>query len=247
MIIFIKLINKIKTINNDCFYLLKNKLNLVFIIKFIYFSFLKTLINIKYEDEKNIFLLDIKKYKITQYWFSNNIPVWLHIFKKFNYYRKKLNILEIGSYEGLSSIFFLKTLKKSKIICVDIWSANKNEKYYNKYNKFKVIEKNFNFNVKFFKKRLKKIKNYSQIFFTDNKDNYDIIYIDGGHKANVVYQDAINSLNFLKKNGIIIFDDFLWDEYKKNNPISGIKKFIELKKKEIKIIFASNQLIIQKK
>ena len=130
---------------------------------------------------------------------------------------------------------------------MDIWSADKNEKYYNKYNKFEVIEKNFNFNLTFFKKKLKKIKNYSQIFFRNNKDSYDIIYIDGGHKGNVFYQDANNAFNFLKKNGIIIFDDFLWHEYKIKNPISGIKQFIELKKKEIKIIFASNQLIIQKK
>lgn len=247
MIIFIKLLNKIKSINNDCFYLLKNKLELLFIIKFIYFSFLKILINIKYKDEKNIFVKGLKEYKITQHWLVNNIPIWLYIFKKFNYSQKKLNILEIGSYEGLSSIFFLKTLKKIQITCVDIWSTDKNEKYYNKYNKFEVIEKNFNFNVKFFKKRLKKIKNYSQLFFRNNKDNFDIIYIDGGHKGNVVYQDAINSYNFLKKNGIIIFDDLLWNEYKKNNPISGIEKFIKLEKKGIKIIFASNQLIIQKK
>ena len=247
MIIFIKLINKIKSINNDCFYLLKNKLDLVFVIKFIYFSFLKTLINIKYKDEKNIFLKDLKKYKITQYWFVNNIPAWLYIFKKLNYSNKKLNILEIGSYEGLSSIFFLKNLKKSRITCVDTWSTPRDEQYYKKFNNFNVIEKNFDHNTKVFRKRLKKIKNYSDYFFKNNKKQYDIIYIDGGHKKDVIYSDLVNAFDKLKKNGIIIADDLFWDQLPKGeNPINAIYEFIKLNKNKIKILLIYSQLIIQK-
>jgi predicted O-methyltransferase YrrM len=247
MIIFIKLINKIKSINNDCFYLLKNKLDLVFVIKFIYFSFLKTLINIKYKDKKNIFLKDLKKYKITQYWFVNNIPIWLYIFKKFNYSQKKLNILEIGSYEGLSSIFFLKTLTKSRITCVDIWSAPRDEQYYKKYNKFNIIEKNFDYNTKIFGKRLKKIKNYSKDFFKKNKKKYDIIYIDGGHTNDIIYSDLVNAFDTLEENGIIIADDLFWNQLPTGkNPINAIYKFININKNKIKIILIYSQLIIQK-
>jgi predicted O-methyltransferase YrrM len=247
MIIFIKLINKIKSINNNCFYLFKNKIGLVFIIKFIYFSFLKTLINIKYEDEKIFFLERIKKYKITQYWFVNNIPLWLHIFKKFNYTQKKLNILEIGSYEGLSSIFFLKTLKKSRITCVDIWSTPENERYYKKYNNFNVIEKNFDHNTKIFGKRLKKIKNYSNFFFKNNKKKYDIIYIDGGHINDIVYSDLVNALDTLEQNGIIIVDDLFWNQLPEGrNPINAVYKFLNTYKNRIKIILIYSQLIIQK-
>jgi predicted O-methyltransferase YrrM len=247
MILFIRLINKIKSTHKDCFYLLKNKLDLVFVIKFIYFSFLKILINIKYQDEKNTFIKNLKKYKITQYWFVNNIPIWLYIFKKFNFSKKKLNILEIGSYEGLSSIFFLKNLKKSRITCVDIWSSPRDEKYYEKFNKFNVIEKNFDFNTKVFRKRLKKIKNYSNYFFKNNKEKYDIIYIDGGHKNDIIYSDLVNAFGALKEKGIIIADDLFWNQLPKGeNPINAISRFINMNKNRIKIIIIYSQLIIQK-
>jgi predicted O-methyltransferase YrrM len=247
MILFSKLINKVKSTHKECSYLKKNGFNLIFIIKFIYFFFLKLFINIRYQKKKKLFIKSIKNYKITQYWFINNIPIWLYIFKKFNYFNKNLNILEIGSYEGLSTIFFLKTLKKSLITCVDTWSSPRNEKYYEKYNKFNVTEKNFNLNTKIFKNRLKKIKNYSNLFFKNNKKKYDIIYIDGGHQNDIVYLDLLNAFDALKEKGIIIADDLFWNELPKGkNPINGMKKFINTKENRIKILLIYSQLIIQK-
>ena len=247
MILFSKLINKINTTNEEWQYLLKNKLNLIFVIKFIYFSFFKILINLQYQNKKRQFIKSIINYKITQYWFINNIPIWLYIFNKFNYFNKKLNILEIGSYEGLSALFFLKTLKKSKITCVDTWSSPKNEKYYEKYNKFNIVEKNFDLNTKILKKRLNKIKNLSNFFFKNNRIKYDIIYIDGGHKNDTVYSDLVNAFEALKEKGIIIADDLFWNQLPAGkNPINGINKFINIKKKKIKNVLIYSQLIIQK-
>jgi hypothetical protein len=51
----------------------------------------------------------------------------------------------------------------------------------------------------------KKIKylNYKMIFF-------DIIYIDGNHEPEYVLEDAVLSFRKLKKNGIMIIDDYGW-------------------------------------
>ena len=39
---------------------------------------------------------------------------------------------------------------------------------------------------------------------------FDIIYIDGNHEPDYVLEDAVLSFRKLKKNGIMIFDDYGW-------------------------------------
>ena len=124
----------------------------------------------------------------------------------------KNEILEIGSYEGNSSLFFLKNIKDSNITCVDIWSddftsGNKNRKL-----KFKEIKKNFDVNLLPFKDRLTVHKITSNEFFKINKNKFDLIYIDGSHVFEDVLNDGNNSIKILNHNGLIIFDDFLKDE-----------------------------------
>lgn len=47
----------------------------------------------------------------------------------------------------------------------------------------------------------------SDEFFNQNKEKFDIIFIDGLHTADQVEKDIINSLNILNENGSIIVHD----------------------------------------
>ena len=47
----------------------------------------------------------------------------------------------------------------------------------------------------------------SDDFFDQNKENFDVIFIDGLHHADQVYNDIINSLKVLNKNGYIVCHD----------------------------------------
>ena len=179
-------------------------------------------------------------------WFGQNSQIWIHFFKKFNLEKKKIDILEIGSFEGLSASFFLRYLKKSKLVTVD--SLNKNTLFYRNFKKNKKKLRSFKFhNItsnNFFKKY--------------EKDKYDIIYIDGGHDCNAVINDGKSSFKILKKNGILIFDDLLY-EYKNKIDIKRKIKKIESdfviggvllflsKFKNIEILYAGHQLIVKKK
>ena len=49
----------------------------------------------------------------------------------------------------------------------------------------------------------------SDHFFSINKDNFDIIFIDGLHEYSQVMRDIKNSLKFLNKEGIILLHDCL--------------------------------------
>ena len=49
----------------------------------------------------------------------------------------------------------------------------------------------------------------SDSFFLNNKENFDIIFIDGMHEYYQVMKDIKNSLNFLNKDGVILLHDCL--------------------------------------
>lgn len=211
-------------------------LNFVFSkIKNIFFK--KKIIMMK----KNHQLLLSKK-KITNDYFSSHAFNFCYYLKKLN---KDFNYLEIGSYEGNSAIFVAINFLNSKVYCVDNW--HKTEEYIN-HKDFLHIEENFNYNTKNYKNIIK-IKTNSDDFFFENKINFDAIYIDGYHYGPQVYKDCKNAWKFLKKNGYLILDDFIWNFYKKNedNPCFVINKFLKEIHQSYKIEKVSNSQIFIKK
>ena len=81
----------------------------------------------------------------------------------------------------------------------------------------------------------------------DSNREFDYIYVDGLHEGTHVLMDAIQSFKILKINGIMIFDDFM--QYDKNllyKSYEGIYYFLKLFKKQIKILYFQNILIIKK-
>ena len=53
------------------------------------------------------------------------------------------------------------------------------------------------------------IKKTSDDFFAENKETFDIIFIDGMHQSDYMLRDLINSIECINKNGIIFIDDIL--------------------------------------
>ena len=89
----------------------------------------------------------------------------------------------------------------------------------------------------------------SNEFFSKNKKEFDIIYVDGSHHAKDVLEDCVNSWRVLQKNGILIIDDYFWIGYENNdlNPINGINDFLRKYKKEYSVLKLSKyQLFIKK-
>ena len=111
------------------------------------------------------------------------------------------------------------------------------------------IEKVFDQNLKNFN-NLEKIKIDSIIALRKLKDNnreFDYIYVDGLHEGTHVLIDAIQSFKLLKINGIIIFDDFMqYDKSLLYKSYEGIYSFLKLFKKQIKILYFQNILVVKK-
>lgn len=59
------------------------------------------------------------------------------------------------------------------------------------------------------------VRKNSDDFFKDNKDKFDIVFIDGLHIYDQVKKDILNSVDCLKENGIILIHDCMPDNMSK--------------------------------
>ena len=222
-------------------FLYKSHASLFIILLFLFQKILNLFIKKNIKLHKKFFLDLISKQKISSEFFSVNA---YNFFVYLSLLPKNFRYLEIGSFEGGSAIFVASKFKEAEIYCVDNWI--KTEDGYSNLN-FEDIELNFDYNTQMYK-NIYKIKKSSDDFFTINKLTYDVIYIDGYHKAEQVFKDCVNSWKNLNINGILICDDYIWDHYSdiKNNPCYAINKFLRTIK-NYKVLKVSNSQIFLKK
>lgn len=123
----------------------------------------------------------------------------------------KNSILEIGCYEGLSSVFFADNLlnnPESSMLCVDPFMTVSNNDHASLLTNKE--EENFDYNIKHCKNSEKIIvyKITSDEFFKNNTNTYNFIYIDGCHESDYILRDMENSYKVLDKGGIMWMDDY---------------------------------------
>ncbi len=199
------------------------------------------------------YILEMAKLDIRNDWFTGNISRLTELFNQhYNVKVDKLQILEIGSWEGLSSHFFLHTFQSSHLTCVDTWMGS-NEQFSAidlEVEEIAYVELHFNKNLASFADRLTKYKGTSLSFFSSNsgKEIYDLIYIDGSHFVDDVLIDGLKAFQLLKIGGILIFDDFFYFEYAnyRDRTMMAINIFLKLKEDRIKYLFVNSQVAIQK-
>ena len=222
-------------------FLIKNKSKINIIMIFLVQKFFNIFIKKKIKSFKKKNQIFLKNKRITNDYFSMHS---YNFFKYLNFLEGNFNYLEIGTYEGNSAMFVANTFPKSKVYCVDNW--NKTEEYGDQ--NFDIVEKNFDYNTSSFNNILK-FKNNSDDFFKKNNTLFEVIYIDGYHKDFQVLKDCRNAWKILKKNGLLICDDYIWNFYEniKENPCYSINKFMDEIKNENKVLEVSKSQIFIKK
>jgi len=153
----------------------------------------------------------MKNYKYTKTWFIPSEVKSQILHHITNIQNRQMDILEIGCYEGLSSVFWADNLldhPKSSLTCVDPFLNIENNDHRNllKNNE----EANFDFNISNCnnsdKISIRKIT--SDKFFETNDKYFHFIYIDGCHEPDFIIRDMRNSFKYLLKNGIMWMDDY---------------------------------------
>ncbi|MDC0450215.1 class I SAM-dependent methyltransferase [Pelagibacteraceae bacterium] len=179
-------------------------------------------------------------------WFFEKLPLFIEYFNKNQISRNVVKkVLEIGSYEGRSSVFFLEYFNLNSLTAVDTWEGSPEHGEEIK-NRMKDVENNFDHNVVNFKGVIKH-KTTSDSFFRSDENTYDLILIDGSHEGTQVAKDLENSFNCLNKQGYILSDDYDYTFYDMNNNVAKAFNNFYLKNINlIKIIYIYRQILIQK-
>ncbi|PKK63711.1 hypothetical protein RhiirC2_757859 [Rhizophagus irregularis] len=193
----------------------------------------------------------MRSYRFTRNWFDKHIPDWEKTLGSLK--NKKINVLDIGVFEGKTTIWILEELLQnpaSRVTAIDpfentfegIFSTKDNKETYYKNIKESAKENQIVTigDISYFD-ALNKL-NY------ENRDKFDFIHVDGSHSASYVLANAVLSWNLLKEGGIMILDDYEWDyfEEKYNNPRVAIDSFLESYQSQIEIIYKHYQVAIKK-
>ena len=181
-----------------------------------------------------------KPYKFTDDWFSGNIPLWTEVLAPFKG-KPDIHYLEIGVWEGRSAIWVLENIlthPTSTLTGIDVFPQNLKETY---------LE---NLRISGHPEKAVTLTGLSQIELRRLKpDSYNIIYVDGGHTADMVLADAVLCWDLLKVGGVIIFDDYRWGrEYPDEiRPGMAVDAFLTAFRNHVEVVHHGYQVMVRKK
>jgi len=127
----------------------------------------------------------------------------------------EINVLEIGAFSGESTFIFSHYF--NSVHSVDSW---KNGNDTTKEVGMGDVDMNVVFDV--YRNRVSKLENvtfnrcssdhFFRNVFKQEKNSFNMVYIDGSHEAEQVKIDIENSMNILGEDGIICGHDFSWND-----------------------------------
>ena len=187
----------------------------------------------------------------TSYWFDQTLSLFwfvLLVVRVIGIFRStNIHCLELGSWEGRSSLFILDSLPTATLHCVDTWAgADEHQELAF----LSDIKSRFCSNLSI------SLKNGSCVPYQLTTDEFlgsgfrtpiDFCYVDASHS----YQDALNDLFnvvvLMKPFSFVVFDDYLWNFY--GNPLSNcghaLNVFVKASKNRVVIpLFVSYQVVL---
>lgn len=188
-------------------------------------------------------------------WFTNGLI-------NFEYAKAQMDappdsILEIGCHEGRSTCWMLENLlaQDGTITCIDPFANEPLSAFRNEHPpENRIIEEIFRHNTDLVKKSDQTIRLMPTLSFyalaelITEQAQFDFVYVDGSHSADEVLADAVMAFGLLKKNGYMIFDDYLWMAAADSldRPKMSIDAFVNMFQKHIEVKMINYQYIIQK-
>ena len=160
-------------------------------------------------------------------------------------------MLEIGSWEGRSAVFFLEFLPRCRVTCIDTFEGGAEHADFDP-TIMSSIEARFESNLASYGQRVRKIKSRSLPALdrlAQDSEAFDLIYIDGSHMRDDVLLNSVLAWRLLAPDGICIWDDYTWglsDRSHADRPQPAIDAFLDLHCDELQILHAQDQVIVQK-
>ncbi|MCJ1334710.1 hypothetical protein MMC10_011422 [Thelotrema lepadinum] len=172
---------------------------------------------------------------------------------------KELRVLEIGAYEGRSTMWMLDHLcehPQSRLTVVDNFVGGMEHEDTNDCvipGLEQRLEHRFLSNVARCKhvgqlRVIKKDADEALLQLRHEKAIFDFIYVDGSHVAIDVLHDAVQCWRMLAVGGTIVFDDYRWKGYSEDyyNPRIAIQSFLLCAEPEIETKTTESQMWVTK-
>jgi predicted O-methyltransferase YrrM len=185
-------------------------------------------------------------------WTSHHFVVWNRVLAPLR--NEQIRILEIGSWEGRSTLFFLNFFRRSTIVCIDTFAGTTKERAYRTgimAEQISSAEQRFDQNTARFLDRIEKVKSDSQsalgrLEAQDRK--FDLAYIDGSHMRDDVYADSVGVWRLLALGGIIIWDDYTFglDLPPEEQPKLAIDSFLQEQDGQYRLLAKAKQVIVER-
>ena len=187
--------------------------------------------------------------EFTQNWFEITAKANFETFFIGYKGKQNLNFLEIGCFEGMATRWMLENILtdvSSRITVIDTFGGSIEHKeagieLAGMLDRFKENTKEWENQI------IMKKGNSQEILRTLPPTNYDCIYVDGSHRASDALQDIILSWQLLKPGGLMIMDDYAWNNFTDNlNACIAIDAFLNCFKDKYELLLKGYQVIIKK-
>lgn len=181
-------------------------------------------------------------YKFSNEWFEYQRPI---IEKYFSPSQEKMYILEIGAFEGRSTVFYINNYLKHQDSHIDVIdSFDTNDKTTTVTS---MVEENYihNINCSKYPNKVTLYKTHSQkalpLLNIENK-KYNYITIDASHLTEDVLTDCVLSYPLLENNGIMFLDDYGNEHVKK-----AVDSFMNCFSSKMETLYSGYHYIARKK
>ena len=176
---------------------------------------------------------------------------------------RKVRVLEIEVYTGISLINILNLIPNSTGVAIDKWENYKEHQYdVGERTLLSQMEEN-NVEESFYKNiekenmsdRIKGLKGNSFDVLLklnkelDNDNLFDFIYVDGSHLLLDSYLDIMLAWKLLNKGGILAIDDVIYNRSQDKimeSPFFGVNYFLETHKGEYKVLNFNYRIFLEK-
>jgi predicted O-methyltransferase YrrM len=184
--------------------------------------------------------LDKSKYnfQFTRNWFrQRNQVTWSTYLRPLLDPTKRLNVVQIGVFEFMDAAWLMQNVllnRQSVLHAIDPWEATTklNSAY------MEGCYKRALHNASPWPHQVVFHRGYSQEILASFQDGkYDLVVIDGDHRAPGVLADANHALRILKPGGIMVFDDVRNRIPKADHVLEGIRQFLELHESEVQLLW----------
>jgi len=187
-------------------------------------------------------------------WTTAHTEVWERVLTPWRL--RKARILEIGTWEGRSAVYFLGHLPCSTITCIDTFQGTLSLLHLPEHSEWvrqiPYVEMRFDRNTAEFGDRVEKIKDESvpaldRLIAAGRI--YDIVYVDANHRFEDVAADSIRAWRLLAPDGLLIFDDYGWrPKYPASErPKDAIDAFLEAHAGSYVLLEKGYQVIVRRR